>query len=221
MTQDNDQRDRIVLAALESSQRLGWTMAALRWGAHKSEGSSALADILFPHGAAEAAAHLSDWADRSTLHSHVFSSCEWQNMSIRNRLTTLITTRLSLLRHHKSAIRRATICLALPTHPIYFWQSLYQTVHIFWQAAGDRSTDINFYSKRMILASVYGTTFLVWLHDNSQDDQDTFAFLERRMNNAIIFGSQAGRIAHFIRRPIMALRSRLHPYEQSDQSTQP
>ncbi len=42
-----------------------------------------------------------------------------------------------------------------------------RTVDAIWHAAGDRSADWSWYSKRAILAGVYGATLLFWLRDDS------------------------------------------------------
>jgi ubiquinone biosynthesis protein COQ9 len=58
---------------------------------------------------------------------------------------------------------------------------LYRTVDAMWYAAGDTSTDYNFYSKRALLAGVYAATLLCWLNDNSDGFSATWAFLDRRI----------------------------------------
>ena len=40
---------------------------------------------------------------------------------------------------------------------------LYSTVDAMWRAAGDTSTDFNFYTKRAILSAVYSSTLMRWL----------------------------------------------------------
>ena len=50
-----------------------------------------------------------------------------------------------------------------------------------WHAAGDRSADFSWYTKRAILAAVYSATVLYWLRDTSEDDAATLAFLDRRL----------------------------------------
>ncbi len=50
-----------------------------------------------------------------------------------------------------------------------------------WHLAGDRSADWSWYTKRAILAGVYGATLLYWLRDDSEDDEATLAFLDRRL----------------------------------------
>ena len=48
-------------------------------------------------------------------------------------------------------------------------------------AAGDRSADFSWYTKRAILAGIYSATLLYWLRDMSEDDAATLAFLDRRL----------------------------------------
>ena len=56
-----------------------------------------------------------------------------------------------------------------------------RTVDAIWHAAGDRSADFSWYTKRAILTAIYSATILYWLRDMSEDDADTLAFLDRRL----------------------------------------
>jgi ubiquinone biosynthesis protein COQ9 len=56
-----------------------------------------------------------------------------------------------------------------------------------WRIAGDRSTDFNHYTKRVILMGVYGSTSLVFLDDDSEDLAATRAFLDRRIDDVMQF----------------------------------
>jgi ubiquinone biosynthesis protein COQ9 len=82
---------------------------------------------------------------------------------------------------HREAIRRAVATLALPIHAALAARLLYRTVDAVWHAVGDRSTDYNFYTKRMLLAGVYSSTVLFWINDKSADCAETWAFLDRRI----------------------------------------
>ena len=52
-----------------------------------------------------------------------------------------------------------------------------------WRGAGDKATDISFYSKRATLAAVYSATLLAFLADDSPDMAKTEAFLDRRLQD--------------------------------------
>ena len=79
------------------------------------------------------------------------------------------------------AVRRAVAVLALPRHALLAGRCTARTVDAIWHAAGDRAADFSWYTKRAILAGVYGATLLFWLRDASEDDAATLAFLDRRL----------------------------------------
>jgi ubiquinone biosynthesis protein COQ9 len=62
-----------------------------------------------------------------------------------------------------------------------------------WVAAGDEGRDAGYYSKRSLLAAVWTSTFLFWLDDRSDRCADTWAFLERRIDNVMQIGWLRGR----------------------------
>ena len=51
--------------------------------------------------------------------------------------------------------------------------------------AGDTSTDFNFYTKRATLAGVYSSTLLYWLNDRSPGAEQTWSFLDRRIDDVM------------------------------------
>ncbi len=77
--------------------------------------------------------------------------------------------------------------LALPFHAPLGVKLLYRTIDAMWYAAGDTSTDFNFYTKRVTLAAVYSSTLLYWLNDRSPGSEATWAFLDRRIDNVMAF----------------------------------
>ena len=56
-----------------------------------------------------------------------------------------------------------------------------------WRAAGDSTTDLNHYSKRITLSAVYASTLLVFVNDDSADHADSRAFLARRVEDVMRF----------------------------------
>ena len=77
--------------------------------------------------------------------------------------------------------------LSLPMHAALGAKLLYRTVDAMWRAAGDTSTDFNFYTKRGILAGVYGSTAMRWFNDTSEDEKATDEFLAARIENVMQF----------------------------------
>lgn len=104
------------------------------------------------------------------------------SLSVRKRIRAGVLARLELLRPHKEAARKAA---ALPL--IANVETLWRSADIIWRAAGDASTDFNFYSKRGILAGVISTTMIAWFGDESEDEAPTAAFLDARIENVLQF----------------------------------
>jgi ubiquinone biosynthesis protein COQ9 len=98
-----------------------------------------------------------------------------------------VKTRLAILKRHKEAARRAAALLSLPMHAGLAAKLMYRTVDAMWRAAGDTATDFNFYTKRGILAGVYGATLVRWFADNSADEAPTNEFLAARIENVMQF----------------------------------
>ena len=106
-------------------------------------------------------------------------------------MRSVIAQRLADSALFKEAVRRGLSVLALDGAAA--GRVTVRTVDSVWHAAGDRSVDFSWYTKRAILASIYGSTLLFWLRDDSDDAAATLAFLDRRL-------AGLGRIGKFRRR---------------------
>ena len=103
------------------------------------------------------------------------------HLPVRERIGTAIRVRLQQNEVRKEAVRKMLSYLAFPGRAVLAGRCTYETVDSMWRIAGDTSTDFNFYTKRSLLAVVYGSTVLYWLSDISEDQKDTWDFLERRI----------------------------------------
>jgi ubiquinone biosynthesis protein COQ9 len=108
-----------------------------------------------------------------------------RQLPVRKRIRTAVATRLAILAPHKQAVRRATTCLALPHNALLASRLLYDTSDAMWRAAGDMSTDFNFYTKRGILGAVYSATLLRWFADTTPEMSGTMSFLDARIENVM------------------------------------
>lgn len=188
-------RDAILLGMLPDVAFDGWTRTAMLRGAELAgfEREAALAS--FPGGPAEVVDHLSDWADREMLAR--LAEQDLAAMKVRDRITLAVRTRLEILGPYKEAVRRSVAFLALPQNANRGPRMLYRTVDAMWFAAGDTSTDYNFYTKRMLLAGVQTSTLLYWLEDKSEDNADTWAFLDRRIADVMAVGKNIAQFKGF------------------------
>ena len=162
-------RDAALRAMLPLVPEHGWTRRALRLGAGPD------ADLLFPGGPAEMVEAHSDLGDRAM---EAAGAAQGEDR-VSRRVRALILTRLDQSEPDRDAIRRGLALLSLPGNRAAGARALARTVDTIWHAAGDRSADMSWYSKRALLAGVYSATLLFWLGRGTGPDVE--AFLDRRL----------------------------------------
>jgi ubiquinone biosynthesis protein COQ9 len=185
------ERDAALDALMAHIPAQGWTMAALRAGLADIAAAPEDAELLFPGGRLELIEAFTDLTDRRMEQDAAAAGLEAWRLPARVR--AIVALRLDRLRPHRDAVRRAAGLLALPRHMALAVRCTARTVDAIWYAAGDRSADFSWYTKRAILTGVYGSTLLAWLRDDSEDDAETLAFLDRRL-------ADVGRITKLRRR---------------------
>ena len=172
-------RDRIIEAALAHVPFDGWTRRTLAAGVADAGLTPEWTRRAFPGGVIEAVEHFAEYSDRCMLAA--LEGRDLGALGVRQRIAAAVRVRLELNAPHREAIRRLLSYLALPHNAGAAMRATYRTVDTIWRAAGDEATDFNFYTKRGLLAAVYGSTVLFWLADRSEDQADTWTFLERRI----------------------------------------
>ena len=176
-------RDKILLATLPHVAFDGWTRRALRAGVADLDLAPEMALRVFPGGVNELADHFADWADRRMLDA--LGAMDLDAMHVRDRVTAGVRTRLEALAPHREAARRLLAYLAMTLNAPLAARITWRTVDAIWYAAGDEATDFNYYTKRGLLTPVYTTTVLYWLADTSDGFADTWAYLDRRIDDVM------------------------------------
>ncbi len=108
-------------------------------------------------------------------------------MKIRERIMTLVDTRLQIAAPVKEAQRRALAVMAMPQNVLATARIGWRSADAMWRLAGDNATDFNHYTKRLTLSGVYASTLAVFVNDDSEGFADTRAFLTRRIDNVMQF----------------------------------
>ena len=183
------ERDAAILGMLPNVPFDGWTKRALRAGVREAGLPADEADLLFPLGTIDMIETFCDLADRRMEQE----AAALPETKVSARVRAVLALRLRQNRPHKEAIRRALAILALPRNARAAAACTARTVDAIWHAAGDRSADFSWYSKRAILTAVYSATVLYWLRDMSEDDAATLAFLDRRLAAVGRIGRLRGR----------------------------
>jgi ubiquinone biosynthesis protein COQ9 len=196
MAHDRDQlREALLEAVLNHVPFDGWSPLAFNAAVKELKEDPALALNAFPGGMSELLEFYHRRADQRMI-----AELERRNigaLKIRERIALAVRTRLEQNGRHREAIRQALSFLAMPHNAALAARCLYRTVDAIWYAAGDRSTDFNFYSKRGLLAGVYGATVFYWLNDKSEGCADSWGFLDRRIADVMKIQQWRGRLDKF------------------------
>lgn len=172
----------------------GWGEAALTLAAADAGIDPAVARLAFPGGAMDmidAWFGVVDAAMLARLPAEALAA-----MKIRERITALVEARLDVVIPDLEALRRAAAILGQAQNVLRTARLGWRAADVMWRAAGDTATDYNHYTKRALLAGVYGSTVTVMLADDSEGHADTRAFLRRRIENVMSFERAKSRLSH-------------------------
>lgn len=175
-------KSRLLTAALAHVPFDGWSDVTLRAAVADSGLAAGLAAGLFPRGGIDLAVAYHKRGDQSLREA---LAADLTALRFRERVTHAVRLRLELV--DQEAVRRGVALFALPQNAIEGAALIWGTADTIWTALGDTSRDINWYSKRATLSAVYSATVLYWLGDNSEGNAETWAFLDRRIENVMQF----------------------------------
>lgn len=178
-------KDRAALlsAALPHAAFDGWLRAFEQAVAECAIDTGRIA-LAFPDGASDLVGYF--WRVMDGALAERLTVCLHDEMGVSERIGIALREYLALLAPHREAVRRAMAYQALPQNAAGAARALYGTVDTIWRAVGDKSTDFNFYTKRMTLAAVQVAVLTHWLgqQPSSDDKADAAAmdrFIDRRL----------------------------------------
>uniref|UniRef100_A0A3B3QC26 Ubiquinone biosynthesis protein n=1 Tax=Paramormyrops kingsleyae TaxID=1676925 RepID=A0A3B3QC26_9TELE len=195
---EEELKKRILTAALEFIPEHGWSVEAIAAGAETLGLSTASAGI-FTNGAGELVLHFV-----SQCNAQLVQLLEEQQRQVQlgqagpkekaEFLRDALQTRLRMLAPYMDSWPQALSTLLLPHNVPSSLKCLSTLVDDLWYYAGDRSTDMRWYSRRLALTAVYSTTELVMVQDSSPDFQDTWMFLDSRIQDMMNGACMAERV---------------------------
>lgn len=176
------ERERLAEAALTHVPFEGMNEGALRAGAEDLGIDPALVPVLFPRGGADLAADYHRAGDAELARWLADTPPEGR---FRDRIAAAVMKRLEMA--DRELVRAGASTLALPANAGLGARLTWETADLIWRGLGDRSDDVNWYSKRAILSAVIGATVLFWLGDDSSGHAETRDFLDRRLDGVMRF----------------------------------
>ncbi|MEM1132288.1 MAG: COQ9 family protein [Pseudomonadota bacterium] len=163
----------------------GWSDEALTYAAEAHDIDPATARLAYPDGAMDM---IDAWIQSVDAQMQAeFTEERLAAMKIREKITELVWYRICGVIPLKEALRRAVSIMAQPQNAPRSARISWRSADLMWRMAGDTATDYNHYTKRTILMGVYSTTLMCFLDDESDEYEDTRAFLERRIDNVMQF----------------------------------
>ena len=175
-------KDILLDAALMHVPFDGWSDTALAAALADTGLDATGAKGVFPRGPVDMALAYHARGDAQMLAA--LQAADLGDMRFRDRIAHAVRLRLEAV-EDKELVRRGMTLFALPPYAADGARALWQTADHIWQALGDTSQDVNWYTKRATLSAVYSATVLYWLGDTSEDDAATWAFLDRRIDNVM------------------------------------
>lgn len=169
---------------LELAGTEGWTRAALDKAAANAGLSAGQVLLAYPNGVADLLDELSRRAAGAAAAR--LKRADVAAMKVREKVRAGVRAYLDALAPHRPAVKRAT---GTPANLLTGPKGLWAAADAIWTALGDTSTDSNWYTKRLILSGVIGSTLLCWIGPagDSGDEAEVDAFLDRRIGDVMNF----------------------------------
>ncbi len=162
----------------------GWSETSFRAAIADCNLDGTLARAICPRGAVDLALAYHARGDAAMLER--LKSEDLSNLKFREKIAAAVRYRLSAV-EDKELVRRGMTLFSLPSHAPDGAKAIWGTCDLIWDALGDTSEDVNWYTKRATLSGVYSSTLLFWLGDDSPDHQRTWEFLDRRIADVMQF----------------------------------
>jgi ubiquinone biosynthesis protein COQ9 len=182
MPETSDTKEQLLNAILLHVTFDGWTQTSFDAAIADSGTDPALARALCPRGAVDLALAFHARGDSVMLEK--IGGANLGDMRFRDRIAAAVRFRLESV-EDKELVRRGVTLFSLPQYAADGTKAIWNTCGLIWDALGDTSDDVNWYTKRATLAGVYSATVLFWLGDDTPDHQATWEFLDRRIENVM------------------------------------
>ena len=175
---------KLMLTALPNVAFDGWSNSTFVAACREADISERKARLFCPRGALDLAIAFHKWGDDQF--ETAFTKNKISELKVREKIKKAVELRIKLA-SDKEAVRRGVVLFALPIYAFEGSRLIWDTSDLIWELIGDNSEDYNWYSKRAILSAVYASTVLYWLGDNSEGSEETWHFLDRRIEDVMKF----------------------------------
>ena len=189
-------KDKFLSKFLKLSSNKGWNMLVFEETQKKLKYNSSLVEELFPRKLVDLILFF-NYVTNDKL-SRTYKKKRFNKKSIRVSVLNAVKIRFELLNTNKDSIKKSLFFLSNPSKQILSGKLIYKTVDYVWKLIDDKSTDYNFYTKRIILASIYSAAIMIWINDKSDNLDKTFSFLDKSIMNMNIISVLKEKFSKFL-----------------------
>ncbi|MEP2640308.1 COQ9 family protein [Roseobacter sp.] len=175
-------KTQLLDAALSHVPFDGWSEATFQAAIRDADVDATVARAMCPRGAVDLAIAFHKQGD-AAMEARLKAE-DMSMMKFREKVAAAVCFRIEAVTD-KEAVRRGSTLFALPMYAADGAKLIWGTSDAIWNALGDTSDDVNWYTKRATLSGVYSSTVLYWLGDDSPDTAATWAFLDRRIEDVM------------------------------------
>lgn len=172
-----ESKEKILLNYLEIAGVEGWNDHSLTLAFNKANIDEKFIPIIFENGLFSLLEFHIEYFNLKTQ-EQVAKINDFNERKIREKISILILTRFEVEKNHRLALQRLlnffidlkNIASNKSLVKPYAMASLsvYKIADMMWKYIDDKSTDINFYSKRIILSKILIRCFFTFIKDNDE-----------------------------------------------------
>ncbi len=179
-------KEKILLSSLDIVVFDGWSDKALFEAALINGISSKDVRKVFPRGAIDLVKYYHEYEDNIFLTQ--LREVQFNNLSHLKKIELALLKRFEIIVKNKEAFRRSMALYALPFYQIEGVNLVFSTCDKIWLEVSDKSLGFDWYTKRIILASIYFTSLLFLFGDSSTNHTETYRFISTRLDDLKNFG---------------------------------
>ncbi|MFN8832775.1 MAG: COQ9 family protein [Alphaproteobacteria bacterium] len=175
----------------------GWCNSAMEEASIELGYDKHYASLLFIGGINEAIDFYHSYIDEQMFSK--LQTMDLTNYGVPKKIYEAIVARIEILGANKDVAAKTISFLSLPWNAPLSLNLGWRTMDLIWyEVCNDDSHDFNYYTKRGLLLSVYASTLLYWISDESHDFKCTKQFLENRLKNVASLGKMIQKAKRYI-----------------------
>ncbi|MFT4717755.1 MAG: ubiquinone biosynthesis protein COQ9 [Rickettsiales bacterium] len=188
-------KEKILKKFFEISSTFGCSEEVLQRSITESGFDSKLKDIFFENGLIDLFNFATDVLDRKTLKEA--EGIDFSELGISGKIREFVKIRLHLIADNYDSFCQISFYLRHnPKNLSFILQKSYKFSDLVWYEIGDKSTDYNFYSKRILLSKIYLKTFSFFSKNNSVDK--SLLYFDSQIQNVLKFSKVKSEIKEMI-----------------------